>query len=408
MGGEVRKTQEKAESKARWPKALLFVFLLGIVSLLADMANEGSRSIIGPYLALLGASAVAVSLVAGLSELIGYTLRVPFGWLADRTGRYWTMTFIGYGINLVAVPALALAGDWTMAVGLIVVEKIGRAIRGPARDAMLSHAGAEIGRGWAYGVQEALSSVGGMLGPMMVVLVLLLKGSYPLGLALLTLPALAAVMVLIMAYRLNPHPRDMEGACTLTEVARPLPTTYWWFVAAGALIAAGYVDFPLVSFHVSSATSLDGELVPLLYALAMAADALSALAFGRLYDKHGMGVLLLAGAVVPLFIPLVFSSDPNWIIVGMVLYGVGFGAQESIMRAIVADIVPHCRRGAAFGYYNAIFGISWFAGSLAIGLLYGASLPAMMIFSMVMMWSALPVLWIIMKTRKGLANAEAP
>jgi MFS family permease len=398
--------EKETKERKKWPLAVVFIALLGLVSLFADMANEGSRVMTGPYLGMLGASAAVISIVAGLSELMGYSLRVVFGWLTDRTGRYWTLTFIGYGINLVAVPAMALAGDWPLAVTLIMVERIGRAVRGPARDAMLSHASVDIGRGWAYGVQEALSSVGGMLGPMVVVIVLWLGGNYQLTFAVLALPALLAIILLAYAYKINPRPRDMEGICAKPAVAQKLPQIYWFFVAGAALVAAGYIDFPLISFYLYDNMHIGQDMLPVLYALAMAADALSALFFGKIYDRRGMGVLLVALLIVPLCVPLIFSGSLDLLVLGMILYGVGFGAQESIMRAILADMVPYCRRGSAFGYYNAVFGIAWFMGSLAIGMLYGISLGSMIWLSICLQLASVPILFFVKKEFKFKRRGE--
>jgi MFS family permease len=394
----VRFRSQRPFGKRKRSLAIIFVVVLGLVALLADTANEGAKSITGPYLGLLGASATTIGIVAGLSELIGYSLRVVFGWLTDRTGRYWTLTFIGYGINLVAVPALALAGDWWMAVNLIVIERVGRAIRGPARDAMISHASVDIGRGWAYGVQEALSAVGGMMGPMIVFVVLLFKGDYRLSFEVLLVPALFALVLLAYAWRLNPSPRDMEGRCDSREVRRRLPRIYWVYASAGALIAAGYADYPLIAFHIDNLAQASESWIPILYAIAQAADALTALFLGRLYDRTGMKSLIIVSGITPFFALLIFSNDFNLVLLGMVFYGIGFGAQESVMRAIVADMVPYCRRASAFGYYNAVFGISWFMGSILMGILYDASIISMIAFSMAAQFLAIPVL---MNVRRG-------
>ncbi|QLH75604.1 MAG: MFS transporter [Methanomassiliicoccales archaeon] len=386
--------------------AIVFVLILGAVSLLADIANEGTRSSTGAYLGLLGASAAAIGLISGLSELIGYGLRIVFGWVTDRTGRYWTLMFIGYGINLVAVPALALAGSWQLAFALLMIERVGRAIRGPARDAMISHASVKVGRGWAFGLQEALSSVGGMIGPMVVVMVLTLDGTYGSAFIVLGLFALFAVVLLLHAWKINPRPRDMEGKCARADTTKRLPVTFWTFSVAGAFIAAGYADFPLISFHLDNGELIEESLIPILYALAMAADALSALFFGKLYDKGGMSGFIIMMAVIPVFVPLIFSGDTGLLLVGMVFYGIGFGAQESIMRAIVADLAPYCRRGSAFGYYNAIFGASWFLGSLVIGLLYDVSLIAMVLLSMALQLAAVPFLLRVRKEMRWRPRGE--
>ncbi|HSA35987.1 MAG TPA: MFS transporter, partial [Methanomassiliicoccales archaeon] len=158
--------------------ATVFILLLGVVSLFADMSYEGAKSISGSYLKTLGASAATVALVAGFGEFIGYGWRVVSGHIADRTGRYWTIVLVGYAMNLIAIPLLAFTGNWYMVAILIVLERMGKAIRSPARDAMMSHAASKTGRGWAFGVQEALSSVGAMIGPISIFLVFMMGGGY--------------------------------------------------------------------------------------------------------------------------------------------------------------------------------------------------------------------------------------
>jgi hypothetical protein len=158
--------------------ALRFVLLIGIVSIFADMTYEGSRSITGPYLAVLGATGTIVGFVGGFGELLGYGLRIVSGRLSDRTGRYWPITFLGYVIQMASVPALALAGRWEVAAVLIIVERIGKAMRNPPRDVILSHAGSQIGQGWAFGVHEALDQLGALIGPLIAAGVLYARGQY--------------------------------------------------------------------------------------------------------------------------------------------------------------------------------------------------------------------------------------
>ena len=294
------------------------------------------------------------------------------------------------------MPALALTGNWMEAMWLIMLERLGRAVRSPARDAMLSHAGSRMGRGWAYGVQEALSSVGGMIGPTAMVVVMMLGGDYRVGFEVLLIPALAAILLLAYARKVNPRPRTMEPE---TEADRKvkLPRVFWPYVLAGALIAAGYADFPLIALHMERFAGVSDGWVPVMYAIVMAADGLSALAFGRSYDRIGLLPLVCVSAAVPLFVPLIFSSDITFVILGMLLYGVGFGAQESVMRAVVADMTPAGKRGTAFGIYNAAFGVSWFLGSMAMGALYESSMAGMMFLSISLQLMAIPVLVHVMR-----------
>src|SRR5512135_3698399 len=187
-----------------------FIILVGVVSLFSDMTYEGARSITGPFLGSLNASATVVGIVAGLGEFIGYALRLVSGYLTDRLGRYWTITFVGYALNLFVVPLLALAGSWQAAALLILLERMGKAIRTPARDAMLSHATTEVGRGWGFGFHQAMDQTGAMLGPLIVAAVLFVNGGYRAGFAYLLIPAVLAVLVIALAARLYPQPQQLE------------------------------------------------------------------------------------------------------------------------------------------------------------------------------------------------------
>jgi len=372
--------------------ALRFILLVGAVSLFADMTYEGARSITGPYLAMLGASAAAVGFVAGFGELIGYALRLASGYLSDRTGRYWAVTIFGYCVNLLAVPLLALAGSWEAAAALIVLERMGRAIRTPARDAMLSHAAGHTGLGWGFGLHEALDQTGAVLGPLALGAVLYFGGDYRTGFAILLIPALLALAVLLAARLLYPRPRDFELARP-ELTSRGLPGSFWVYLAAVALIAAGYADFPLVAYHFGKAEVISPAWIPVLYAVAMATDAIAALALGRLFDRIGLATMIFATIGSLLAAPLAFLGGPAGAVVGMALWGVGMGAQESVMRAAIAQIAPAERRGTAYGIFNAIYGVAWFAGSVLLGVLYDRSVLALVGVAVLLQAMALPILW---------------
>ncbi|MGH8212309.1 MAG: MFS transporter, partial [Rhodanobacteraceae bacterium] len=272
---------------------LPFVILIGIVSLFADMTYEGSRSITGPFLGTLGATGAIVAIVAGAGELLGYVLRFGTGLLADRTGRYWAITILGYAINLFAVPALALAGNWPVAAGLIILERSGKALRTPARDAMLSHAAKDMGgAGWAFGLHEALDSTGAVLGPLIASLVLFLRGGYRHAFAWLLLPALAAMAALLIARVRYPQPQEMDASAAIPPQDAKAIRELKIFLIATALIAAGYADFALIAFHFSSDRVLPNNAIPILYSLASLAGGGAALVLGKLFDKRGLSVLL--------------------------------------------------------------------------------------------------------------------
>jgi len=374
--------------------ALKFVILLGIVSLFADMTYEGARSITGPYLAILGASGTIVGIVAGFGELIGYSLRLVSGYISDKTGKYWTITLLGYGINLLAVPLMALAGHWEIAAFLIIAERLGKAIRTPARDAMLSHATAKMGRGWGFGLHEAMDQIGAMLGPLIVAGVLYFKGGYQMSFGVLLVPALLALSVLAVARLLYPHPRAFETGSVKLE-SKAFPKVFWLYLAAVALIAAGYVDFPLIAYHFKKVSVVSDDWIPIFYAIAMGVDALAALLFGRLFDRIGISVLIIAALISALFAPLVFLGGFYFALLGMALWGVGMGAQESIMRAAVAGMVSMDRRGSAYGIFNTGYGIFWFLGSALMGILYDISIPSLIVFSVVAQLASVPLFLLV-------------
>jgi MFS family permease len=384
--------------------ALRFVVLLGVVSLFADMTYEGARSITGPFLAVLGASGTAVGIVAGLGELLGYGLRLASGLIADRTGRYWVITFVGYGVNLLAVPLLALAGRWELAAALMIAERVGKAIRTPARDAMLSHATHEVGHGWGFGVHEALDQIGAVLGPLIVAGALALGGTYRTGFALLLVPALAALAVLVTVWRQYPRPRDLEPTTVLPTEGH-WPRAFWLYLLAAALVAAGFADFPLIAYHLGKHGVMPATWIPLAYALAMGVDALAALAFGRLFDRLGLVVLAGATLLALPFAPLVFWGNAAGALLGIVLWGVGMGAQESILRAAIARWIPPDRRGSAYGLFNAGYGLAWFLGSALMGYLYDVSIPALVGFAVVVQGLAVPLFLLL---ARGARSADSP
>ncbi len=379
--------------------ALKFVILLGIVSLFADMTYEGARSITGSYLAILGASGTIVGIFTGFGELIGYSLRLVSGYISDRTRKYWAITILGYGINLLAVPLLALAGRWEVATVLIIAERLGKAIRTPARDAMLSHATTKMGRGWGFGLHEALDQIGAMLGPLIVAGVLHLKGSYQMSFGVLLIPALLALCVLVVARLLYPHPRafDIGSVKSVKLESKAFPKVFWLYLAAVALIAAGYVDFPLIAYHFKRVSIISDDWIPIFYAIAMGVDALAALLFGRLFDQIGISILIAAALISSIFAPLVFLGGFHFALLGMVLWGVGMGAQESIMRAAIAGMVSVDRRGSAYGIFNTGYGIFWFLGSALMGILYDISIPSLIAFSVAVQFASIALLLLVRK-----------
>jgi MFS family permease len=377
--------------------AIRFIVLLGVADLFADMTYEGARSVTGPYLGVLGASAAIIGFVAGFGEFLGYALRLGSGYLSDRTGGYWPITIVGYVVNLLAVPLLALAGRWELAVILIVAERAGRGIRVPARDAMLSHAGSQTGLGWGFGLHGALDQTGAVLGPLFIGAALYLNGGYRGAFAILAIPAVLAMTVLFAARHFYPSPRDLDMAPPELTPGH-LPRRFWVYVAAAALIAAGYADFPLIAFHFNKTGLISPVWIPVFYSLAMAADAMAALFLGRLFDRIGIGAMILATCASALSAPLAFLGGPAAAMAGMVLWGIGMGAQASVIRAAIAPLAPASQRGTAYGIFNAAYGLAWFVGSSLLGVLYEWSVPALAVVSVVLQGAALAILWRVLRS----------
>ncbi len=372
-------------------RALRFVVLLGVVSLFADMTYEGARSITGPFLGMLGASAAVVGFVSGLGELVGYAVRLVSGYLSDRTGRYWALTIVGYCVNLLAVPLLAWAGRWEVAVALIVAERFGKAVRTPPRDAMLSHAASRTGAGRAFGLHEALDQVGAVTGPLIVTAVLMAGGTHRIAFAALGGPAVVAILLVAAARLQYPAPRALEvrgGAGQ--EAGAGLPRRFRLYLIGVALVAAGFADFPLMAYHFARTDAFAPQTIALVYSMAMAVDAAAALIWGRLYDRAGLRAMLIAVALSAAFAPLAFLGK-GWLpLAGAALWGAGMGAQESVMRAAISRVAPAGRRGTAYGVFNSVYGAAWFAGSATMGLLYTRHPALLVTFSVAAQLLALP------------------
>lgn len=379
-------------------KAITFVILMGFVSLFGDMTYEGARSISGQYLAVLGATGAIIGTVAGFGELLGYSFRLVSGYISDKTGKYWLMTLVGYCLNLFAVPLLALAGNWPFAASLMILERFGKAIRAPSKDAMLSYATKETGRGWGFGLHEAMDQIGAIIGPLIVSGILYFKGTFQTSFALLLIPALCAMSVLIVARILYPRPQDLEIESIAVD-KEGFDKKYWLYIIAICCVAAGYVDFPLIAFHFQKVAEIPEALVPVFFSISMASAGLAALICGRLYDKIGFSVLIFVTALVSLFTPLVFLGGFYLSLIGMILWGIGIGTQESIMRAVVANMVRMNKRGTAYGLLNIWFGVFWFLGSALMGFLYDVSLIFLIIFSVGAQLAAIPILFAVEKAK---------
>lgn len=358
----------------RWTRTsgLHFVLLFGVVNLFADMTYEGARSIAGPFLASLGASGLMVGSVTGFGEFLGYALRLVSGPWADRSRLYWPISIAGYIVQMLSVPALALARIWPVAGVLIVLERSGRAIRNPPRDVMLAEAGEVIGRGWAFGVNEGLDQLGAFTGPLLIAGILAWRNDYQLAFAVLAVPAVLTLAVVFGA-RLRYPEAGHIGHENPTGTPGRYPAVFWIYCSGAALAGFGFADYSLIAYHFSKAGVVPQAWIPIFYSLSMAAAGVASLAVGRLFDRWGLFVLIPITIVVAAYAPLAFLGGFGVALAGVLLWGAGLGVHESVMQAAVAHMIPKQQLGSAYGVFGVVFGIAWFAGSAALGAAYDHS-----------------------------------
>lgn len=411
---------KSGKAKKHMSQAMTFIVLFGIVSLFSDMTHEGASSIRGAYLSLLGASAGVIGFASGLGELVGYSMRYVFGRLTDRTKLYWPMTIAGYVLDIIAVPALALVGEhgWVAACALLIVQRMGKAIKKPAKDTLMSFASSQEGTGKSFGLQELLDQIGAFLGPVLLYLVMLLRqqgntfDAYALCFAVLAIPGAITLILLLVTKHKFPNPEQFEPE-PKEYIPFRMKREFLLYIAGISLFAFGFIDYSLVLMHISSTfTSLSaglaetGSLVtegtlPLLYVGAMLVDAVAALVFGYLYDKKGVKVLVLSTVFSAPFPILIFAGKSIPVVLaGIALWGVGMGAQESILKAAVTTMVPKNSRATGYGIFECSFGVFWFLGSWLLGTLYDVSIPAMIAVSVVAQLAAIPLYLASAKDRR--------
>lgn len=392
--------------------ALSFIVLMGIVSLFSDMTHEGAKSILGDFLSLAGASAAVIGFISGLGEMIGYSLRLLSGRLADRTKHYWTITIIGYIIDVAAIPALALVtkNGWILACVFVIVEKAAKALKKPAKDTLLSFAAAQNGVGKSFAIQEFLDQIGAFLGPVILFLTLLARqagdtfANYRFCFLILGIPGAITVLLLFVAKRKFPNPENFEPEPKEKEPPLTMNKAFVLYIIGISLFAFGFIDFTLITLRTARTGLIPEDTLPLLYAGAMAVDAFSALFFGWLFDRSGVKALAFSTLLSAPFAVFIFLFNGRWaLFVGAALWGVGMGAQESILKAAVTKLIPKSNRSSGFGIFQTFFGVSWFLGSWLMGVLYDASMFWMAIISMLVQLLAIPF---YLKAYKVYGNKE--
>jgi hypothetical protein len=394
------------EQTAARRSAIHLILLFGLISLFGDIIYEGARSVNGPYLKTLGASAAVVGFVAGIGEFIGYAIRLLSGYFADKTKGYWVFTFLGYGL-LISVPLLALTGSWQVVALFIVFERLGKAIRAPAKDTIVSQASKQVGTGWGFGLQEAMDQIGATVGPLIFTVLFVSIGSgdrsiadYQRGYHLLWLPYALVMICVVLAYIRVPDPEVLEIPTVKAKEPDKLTKVFWLYTLFSFIATMGFVNFVLIAYHLKAKHILSDAQIPLFYAAAMALDGAVALIIGRLYDRfkeksknERSGLLtLISIPIISIFVPILgFSYHPALAVAGILLWGVVMGIHETIMKSAIADLTPLKKRGTGYGIFNTSYGLAVFAGSAMMGLLYDISIPTLVWITVVLQIVAVPV-----------------
>jgi MFS family permease len=364
------------------------VVAFGAVSLAGDMVYEGMRSVAGPFLGSLGASALTVGLIAGAGEATALLLRLFSGPLADRSGRYWSLTILGYSMTAVCVPLLAVAPfvggpGLALAATLILLERAGKAIRSPSKSALLARVTVSMGRGRGFAVHKALDQVGAFAGPLVVAGVIALAGVQWPAFAVLAIPG-ALCMLLLFALKRHsdeaqpeaeaapPSNSADDSSAPVSTIVEPrtLPVHFYAFAVSCALGTLGLMTFGVISFHLVDAGLVTTAVVPLLYAAAMATEAVAALVTGFAYDRWGAAVLYSLPAVIIMVPALTLSDTWPLVLTGVLIWGAATGVQDSTVKALVADLVPQPRLATAYGVFAAFQGVAALAGGTLAGGLY--------------------------------------
>ncbi|OHD20822.1 MAG: MFS transporter [Spirochaetes bacterium GWD1_27_9] len=374
-------------------KAMFLIILFGLVSLFGDITYEGARSVNGQFLKVLGADIFIVGLIAGLGEFLGYALRLLSGYFADRTKAYWTFTFIGYGL-LVSVPLLSLTGFWQIAAILIVTERLGKALRSPAKDTILSLATKQVGTGFGFGLHEAMDQIGAIIGPVIFTFVLFLSTTvfkqetelarYQIGYSFLWIPVILVIISVFIAKLSVPNPEQLEEAYNKQNNKKEpenLTKIFWIYSIFTFFIVLGFAHFAILAFHFKNKGLIPDAQIPLFYAIAMGVDGLVALIIGKVYDKIKLKALITI-PILTIPIPiLAFGGTYPLAVASIILWGVVMGIHETIVKAAIADLTPLKKRGTGYGIFNTVNGIAFFVSSAVIGLLYKFSFTAIIIFA---------------------------
>ncbi|MCM8817960.1 MAG: MFS transporter [Candidatus Omnitrophica bacterium] len=359
-------------------EAISTIIFFGIVSLFGDIIYEGIRSINGPFLYSLGASALIVGFFSGFGEFLTYILRFLSGYFIDKKRNYWLFTITGYFL-ICSLPLLAYVKIWQIAIFLFLVERIGKGIRTPARDTLISFAGKNIGYGKSFGIHELLDQIGAVLGPLIFYFILSKYKNYSIAFKLMWIPFIFLIASLILAkknYKIIIEKNNYEMQRTKVKLNKSF-VLYILFILFSV---AGVINFPIISYHFAIKGNMGLSEIPILYMIAMGIDGIVSFFIGDLYDRVRFKTLYFIPFLTVLLSVFVLSLNFYFLLMGIIIYGIIIGCHETILRATIAEIIPFEKRGFAYGVFNSIYGFGFFIGGWLIGFLYEKNLSYILFY----------------------------
>ncbi|MFN7183338.1 MAG: MFS transporter [Thermomonas haemolytica] len=350
------------------------IWLLGLVSLLMDTSSEMIHSLLPLFMVgTLGASALAVGLMEGLAESTALIVKVFSGALSDYLGKRKALAVLGYGLAAVTKPLFAIASSSGLVLAARLLDRVGKGIRGAPRDALVADIAPPEARGAAFGLRQALDTVGAFLGPLLGAgLMLLWANDFRAIFWVAVIPAGLAVALLVVGVR-EPRPASMEkrrNPIRRENLAR-LGRRYWWVVAVGAVFSLARFSEAFLVLRAQQG-GIAVALIPLVMVAMNVIYAASAYPFGWLSDRVNHGALMAAGLLPLIAADLVLATGGGWstVLFGVALWGIHMGMTQGLLATMVAERAPADLRGTAFGMFNLVSGGALLVASVLAGLLW--------------------------------------
>jgi MFS family permease len=350
------------------------VWVLGFVSMLMDISSEMIHSLLPLFMvSTLGASALMVGLIEGLAEATALIVKVFSGTLSDYLGKRKGLAVFGYALGALTKPLFALAPTLGIVLTARLLDRVGKGIRGAARDALVADITPAHLRGAAFGLRQSIDTLGAFLGPLLAVgLMLLWANDFRAVFWVAVIPGLMAVALLTFGLR---EPTHQQGEKRINPIRREnlkrLDASYWWVVVIGAVFTLARFSEAFLVLRAQQG-GIPMALVPLVMVAMNLVYALSAYPFGKLSDRMSHTRLLAFGLVVLIAADLVLAASNHWgvVLAGVALWGVHMGMTQGLLAAMVADTAPADLRGTAYGFFNLVSGLAMLAASVVAGLLW--------------------------------------